>query len=282
MTFMTFLVLLIALLIERFFDWGHLRHWQWYGVLQRKVAERLPSKQPWLVLAASILPILIVVGIVSCLLTNVLYGVVALVFQLAIVLYCLGPQNLWADTFACLNALTKGDAKAASEKLQALFGVGDMSSSQGMHKQLLSHLYVEANQRVFAVVFWYAVLGPVGALLYRMIAISATTTNVQQPMVAAQAQRAEGWLDWIPVRVFTFLFALGGHFARVINCWRKKVVLGVSSNNALLMDCGIAALGGEADGPVAEDGSAERDAVSLLDRVFVIVLVIVLVLAMMS
>jgi AmpE protein len=280
MTFLAFLVLLIALLIERFFDWSHLRHWQWFGLLQRKIAERLPSKQPWLVLAAAVLPIMILTSLLSFLLVGVLYGVASLIFQLFILLYCLGPQNLWADAFACINAITKGDAKNASEKLKALFGIIDISSAQSMHKQLLDHIFIESNQRVFAVVFWFVALGPVGAVFYRLVALIAQERQTASPLVSEQAKKVEALLDWIPVRVFTFLFALGGQFSQVINYWRKKAIHCVHSNNALLTECGVAALGGDPDGAVANDGSAERDAISLLDRVFIIVLVIVLVIAM--
>lgn len=279
---MTFIVTLIALLIERFFDWGHIRHWSWYTNYQRLIAKRLPGKAAYLVLAATIAPLLIAVLIVSAAFDGFLYGLASLLFQLFIVLYCLGPQNLWADAFAAINALVQGDAQTAADKLRVLFGVTTLSSAQTAHKGLLEQIFIQANSRVFAVVFWYVVLGPVGAVLYRTISLSSNEIPNQElsPEVAQTAHSAELVLDWLPVRAFTFIFALAGHFSQVVACWRKKVMLSAASNQEMLTSCGLAALGDEDNANIAEDGATEKEAISLLDRVFVIVLVMIAVLAL--
>jgi AmpE protein len=201
------------------------------------------------------------------------------------VLYCLGPHNLWADSFACISALTQGDAHAAGEKLKALFGIAEIQDAQSLHKQLLSNIFIQSNRRVFGVIFWYAILGPAGALLYRTASLSAVAAPEQEGAAVNVTQPAhfvESVLNWLPVRVFTFIFALGGHFARVLSTWRKKALLGLNSSDDMLAACGIAALGNEEEAAVAEDGSMEKEAISLLDRVFVITLVIVAVVVMVG
>lgn len=105
---MMFIVTLVALLIERFFDWSHLRRWNWYLALQQVMYQRLPGKSAIVVLAATIIPLLLVVAIISFLLHGFLYGFGNLIFQVFILLYCFGPQNLWADVFAAINALLHG------------------------------------------------------------------------------------------------------------------------------------------------------------------------------
>lgn len=272
---MTFIVTLTALLIERFFDWSHIRHWSWYTAYQRVIAQRLPGKAAYLVLAATIIPLLLAVVIVSAALDGFLYGLASLLFQLFVVLYCLGPQNLWADAFASINALVQSDAQTAADKLKALFGVTNMSSAHAAHRELLNQIFVQSNSRVFAVVFWYVILGPVGAVLYRTISMSSNAAPNQEasPQVAQIAHSLELVLDWLPIRVYTFIFALGGHFSQVLTSWRRQVMRGVTSNQEMLTDCGVAALAN----PDAEDGSSEKEAIALLDRVFVIVLVIVAV-----
>ena len=281
---MTFIVTLIALLIERFFDWSHIRHWSWYTGYQRLIAKRLPGKSAYLVLGATVVPLILGVLIISVALDGFLYGFASLLFQLFVLLYCLGPQNLWADAFACMNALVQGDAQTAGDKLKALFGITNMSNAQTAHKALIEQLFIQSNQRVFAVVFWYVVLGPLGAVLYRTVNLSSNAVANQEasPEVAQTAYSFEMLLDWIPIRIFTFIFALGGHFAQVLACWCKRVTLGVASNKDLLTGCGIAALGIDEQGNLPEDGSAEKETISLLDRVFVIVLVLVAVVVLVS
>ena len=170
---MTFIVTLIALLIERFFDWSHLRSWNWYSNYQLAVTKRFPGKSPYFILAATIIPLLLLVLLLQITLKHSLFGLVEFLFQLFLFLYCLGPQNLWADTFACINALVQGDTQLAGDKLKASFGVTETDSKQTLHSQLLNNIFIAANRRVFAIVFWFLVLGPIGAVLYRTITLSS-------------------------------------------------------------------------------------------------------------
>jgi len=273
---MTFMVSLITLLIERFFDWSHLRQWHWFLAYQRAFLERLTGQSPYLVLILTLLPLLVGVGVINFALQNVLFGFIKLAFQLVVVLYCLGPKNLWADSFASINAFTQGDAHNAADKLKAAFGINEVPSSQEAHRLFLNAIFIAANRRVFGVIFWYVVLGPVGAVLYRTISLSVTEGAKVEALaiLSAPARLFETLLDWVPVRIFTFLFALGGQFVQVLTCWRKKVLLGLDGNEILLEECGQAAVG-IVEGKIPEAVAPETAAISLLDRVFIIVLVLI-------
>lgn len=281
---MTFIVTLIALVIERFFDWSHLRKWQWYSNYQRAIIKRFPGKPPYFALAVTIVPLLLAVLIVQLSLKHVLFGMAEFLFQLFLFLYCLGPQNLWADTFACINALVKGDLPLASEKMKASFGVTDNGTKEEMHSKLLNNIFIAANRRIFAIVFWFLILGPVGAVLYRTITLSSADFPKQEtaPELLPVARSVESVLDWIPVRILTFVFALGGHFVQVFSCIRKKPMMNLEMNDVLLTECGTAALGSGDIVQKAEDGSVERNAIGLLDRSFVIALVIVAIIVMLN
>lgn len=275
---MMFIVTLIALLIERFFDFSHVRSWSWYGALQRTLAKKLQGQSPYVMLAISIVVPVLAIEIIALMLSGILYGFVSLIFQLLVLLYCLGPQDLWADTFSCLAALSQGNPDKALEKLKAAFGINEMSDVQTTHRQLLSHIFIEANRRVFTVVFWYVILGPAGAVLARVVSYNSRGDSL--PELSQGAHTVETVLEWAPARLITVIFALGGHFTNVIACWSKKVLVSLSGSDALLSHCGMAALGFDDQSLIPENGNAERDAISLLDRVFIIVLVIVAVLAL--
>jgi AmpE protein len=281
---MTFIVTLVGLLIERFFDWSHLRHWSWYMAYQRAITHKIASKSPYLALAMTIVPVLILVALLDYLLQDWLYGFLRLVFDIVVFIYCLGPKDLWADAFACTTALGQPDADQAAEKIKTSFGVTNNNTySQSLHKHLLNNLFIEANRRVFAVVFWFVVLGPVGSVMYRAVTLSASDfpNDDIDPSLAQSARSVEAALNWLPIRIFTFLFALGGHFAKVLSFWRKHVMRGLDSNEVLLMECGVAALGSDEQGSMPEDGSVERSAISLLDRAFVITLVIIAIMVLL-
>lgn len=275
---MMFMVTLIALLIERFFDWSYLRQGNGFIAFQQYVAKKLPGSSPYVLLALTILPVLVAVVLVEVAIDGWLYGFAKLVYELALLVYCLGPQNLWADTFGHLNAKAYGGKGARDEASTPLVGQGN-SRSQPMQRHFLEHIFLEANRRLFAVIFWYSVLGAFGMVLYRLVSLSASQAFGQSPQTTTEAQRIGSILDWLPVRIFAFFFALGGHFVQVFTIWQGAEFVGLASNEALLVGSGVAALGMEM-GHVPEDGSAEKSAISLLDRALVMWVVVLAILTL--
>lgn len=268
---MIFIVSLIALLIERFFDWSHLRSWQWYEVYENKITKRFATLPPYLMLALILLPLVIMTILLDYLLKGILYGVIRLVFQTVILIYCLGPKNFWADIFESMTALKSTNATTAREKLQANFGIMHDTSTT-LHRRFLDVIFIQANARVFAVLFWFAIIGPAGALLYRLTALAANQMNDR---ITSIARTFYELLNWLPIRCFTFLFALGGHFVSVLFAWRDGVFLGIDSNENLLTECGAAALGTEDPSKIPQDDSPERQAIALIDRSMIITLIII-------
>ncbi len=246
---MTFFVIFIGLLVERFFDSTHLRNWQWYNAYEHAIIARLPGKSTYITLAVIIIPLMILAALINMLLVGWLYGLLNLIFSILILLYCLGPRDLWADAFA----MPTSDEPEAAPNLS---------------KHFLTHIFIEANRRVFAVVFWFAIFGPMGAVLYRTAALSC-----EEPALAKGAERLINILDWLPARLLTLLLALGGHFSQVLAHWRKHAGEGLNSNETLLVECGTAALGLEDKSmPIT---ALHKNAISLLDRAFILMLVLV-------
>lgn len=274
---MTFIATLIALIIERFFHWTQLRHWTWFPKYQRMLIGRISNWSSYALLAICALPLLIIVGVINHILGFWFHGVLKIIFDVVVLLYCMGPDNLWLQTFSCLNELHKEDPKYVVERAQATFGIAPVENSQAFHQALTGAIFTAANQRVFAVVFWFVILGPIGAVLYRVTTLCAAQSDFGLTQVAKQAQQI---LDWIPARVFTFLFALGGHFVEVFNIWKADAKTGLDGNDKLLMESGVAAIDVKDSNHLPEDGSAEKSALELLDRVFVIWLVILAVITL--
>lgn len=261
-----FITVFITLLIERFFDWSHIRKWSWYATLEKVVALKLTHVSPYMVVVATIVPLVLGLIIVNWLFGHILYGLLYPVLQVVGLLYCYGPRNLWVDAFAAINSSGKGMVTG--------FNISASHSPQAMQQQVLNQIFVTANERIFGVVFWYVFLGLPGALTYRLVNVA---TEYSQSTEAVQAaQNIQNVLNWLPVRAFTGLFALAGNFSRVLQNWRRYAVAGVEGNEVMLYECGIAAVTENAD-HLPPDSSVEKNAVGLLDRVFIIVLVIMLI-----
>lgn len=276
---MSFTTIFVALLIERFFDFSHLRKLGWYAQLQRLISQKLPGQTPYIVLVATMLPLIIGVWLVGFILEDMLFGFVKLAFSVFVILYCLGPRNLWADLYAANSTLASGDVNEAASKLKSTFDITATQDAKQNHRELINHFFVAANRRVFAILFWYSCVGVVGVVLYRFLTLAASdeqSNNV--PALTTAAAQADGYLNWPAIRLLTFIFALGGNFGRVISIWVKKVGSGPDANDALLLDCGNAALNSLDAEKIATDGTAEKEAISLFDRSLIITLVIVAVL----
>ncbi|EMI1673958.1 regulatory signaling modulator protein AmpE [Pseudomonas aeruginosa] len=143
-----------------------------------------------------------------------------------------------------------GLLKALREEAQAAFHVAerDLGILGGSESELIGrvhgHLLWQGYQSFFAVIFWYALLGPVAALAYRLLALALE--HARQPALREQAARVRHILDWLPVRALVLSFALVGNFLAVI-----RVLL----HWLLAWDISAAALLGKA-GRVASDVEA--------------------------
>ncbi|MDX1901515.1 MAG: regulatory signaling modulator protein AmpE [Gammaproteobacteria bacterium] len=243
---MTFIIIILSLLIERFFHWRKHRHWEWLEGYQAGFKLSISKWHPTMQALLILLPVLVLVGIIQILLINRLYHVPAIVFGVVVLLYCLGPDNLWVEF----------QARAKSE--------------EHVDSVAFANAFFEASYyRIFAVIFWFAILGPVGAVLYRMIERLAEHSET----LSSQMIWLRQCLDWLPIRILTFIFALGGHFTEVIACWERNTLHGLSSSQPLLLECGFAAL--DRRDAVADEREIEWEAIALFDRSLVVFVVLI-------
>lgn len=141
------------------------------------------------------------------------------------------------------------------------------------------------SDAVFAALFWFALLGPAGAVLYRL-------SNTLDAMWGYRSERYErfGWaaariddgLNWLPARLTALTYAALGDGPRALRCWRAQAPQWDSPNAGPVMAAGAGALGvrlgGDApyrgvweprprlgEGAAADAGSIRR-ALALVER----------------
>ena len=100
--------------------------------------------------------------------------------------------------------------------------------------------------RSFAVIFWYALLGPVAALAYRQLALAAE--HARTPAVADNAGQLRHAFDWVPVRLLAASFALVGNFVAVTRVMLHELLNWNISAAQLISKIGCVA--GEVPAPV--------------------------------
>lgn len=211
---MSFLVLLMALWLEKFSALRQRlqRDGFWLRQLAKVESSSRLQAAPWLSLAFLVLLPMLLLGVLLLLLKPLAYGWLALPVHLLVLMFCLGRGDVLTALGPFRDAWRRGDSEAAY-----LVASRDLAVQADDRQQLLTHvqdyLLWQAYQSFFAVIFWYALLGPVAVLAYRLLALSAE--HAQLPALRERAEQLRHSLDWLPVRVLATSFALVGNFVAV-------------------------------------------------------------------
>lgn len=74
-------------------------------------------------------------------------------------------------------------------------------------------IFLLAERQIFALMFWFCVLGIQGLLAMAFIEyIARESVFNEHPKVQQAAEQLQGWLVWLPQRLMGLSFALVGHF----------------------------------------------------------------------
>ena len=164
------------------------------------------------------LPVLLV-ATVQLLLGQSLYGLPLFLFALAVLVYTWGPRDLDLDVDAVVDARS---AEARRTAAAALFPEGGEPVLEG--PSLVEAVFRCALWRWFGVLFWFLLLGPAGAVLYRLISLSAQGES-QRVLPEAQSEAARLFvavLNWPVAHLMTFGLALAANFDGVLAAWRVR------------------------------------------------------------
>lgn len=140
-----------------------------------------------------------------------------LAFAVIVLVYALGPREIEADIDAVLRA---PDALRRDEAIAALRH--DDAPLTWFAPVMVEAAFYGALRRRFGVLFWFFLLGPAGALGYRLaqilgreatLALDAATRNT--------ARRVADALDWIPAHLMVFAMALVSDFDAVMGAWKQ-------------------------------------------------------------
>ncbi len=165
---------------------------------------------------------LLVLGLVQAALAGVWLGLLSLLLGIAVLFYCLRFQGLDRQVEAFVDAAEGGDTGRARELAAGLLE-RSLAEDESEVRQVTAAVLVQANERLFAVVFWFAVLGPLGAFLYRLswyLAYRTPPEDAEAGFIDA-ALRLHGILAWVPARLTALGYALAGSFEDGLQEWRN-------------------------------------------------------------
>ncbi len=137
---------------------------------------------------------------------------------IAILIYTFGPRDLDVDVGNVIQAQDETERRAALEELLDGPVPDDRKECRAA---VINAVFSKALKRWFAIIFWFAVIGIYGALLYRLASwISAGDhgLNEGQKNLFLRLNRV---MDWPVAQLMTLALAVATDFDSVYHAWRK-------------------------------------------------------------
>lgn len=134
--------------------------------------------------------------------------------------------------------------------------------------------FVLVHETSFGVLFWYAVLGFSGALLYWFLVLAKQTNVVMDPINAGVRQTLtllHALAAWIPARITGFIYALMGNFDPGFKCWVGCMRDTKMLSSQVLQECG----------ECAASSNNVDDELRLVNRAFIAWVVLVVIVVML-
>ena len=182
--------------------------------------------------------------------------------DVALLYFALGGRSLAEHAAAVATPLATGDLAGArcnigrmvSRETAALDG-------EGVARAAVESVLENGNDAVFGALFWFALLGGPGALLFRL----ANTLdamwgyrNERYVFFGWAAARLDDALNYLPARLTALTYALFGRTGAALACWRIQAAAWDSPNAGPVMAAGAGALGLRLGGAATYHGRREE------------------------
>jgi AmpE protein len=185
-----------------------------------------------------------------------LNGFAYLLLAIVVLFFSLGPRDIGEEIDAYCQALESEDDEEIQHAAKAIVE-GDVPADERERiARVEEAVCIQANNRLFAIVFWFVVLGPLAAWAYRVTdlirrrAVFTAARDEESDGVAARIRNAatmlHGWFAWIPARLTAVGYATAGNFDEALAALRapssERDASTSEHSEHLLARVGVAAL----------------------------------------
>ncbi|MBD3647671.1 MAG: regulatory signaling modulator protein AmpE [Pseudomonadales bacterium] len=155
------------------------------------------------------LPVL-VLWLISLAIADWIAGLLWLIVCVLVLIYGI---DIYDEELACDDQLSW---------LRSLNEDNDLSEAVQKQADFRLRISFEVFQSLHPALFWFLLLGPIGTLIYAVSRdyLEGLDGDDETPELA---ERVVYWMEWIPVRVTGFIFALLGDFAACFGQWLRTL-----------------------------------------------------------
>jgi len=277
---MSFLALLISLLLDQALrHLEYMRGPRWFYAYYESLRFLAQSSNFWRA-GTSVLVIVLVPTVATLFVGHLLdhiWSALGFVFSVLLLLLTLGPRDLHTQVGEYIEASQSGDEQNAGTMAREILGAEPPADAAARSEAVTHAVLAESNDRLFGIFFWFALLGPAGAVLFRSVDFlrRMPADEARSSEFVAAVNRLYGLLAWIPAHLAALGYALAGSFEDAVsdikvfyaNCSAQFFQV----NNEVLVCAGLGALRASAEEP----GTGRlRSALLLIRRTVIIWLVI--------
>lgn len=276
---MTLIIILTALALDFFL--GKLdvfRNVNWFISLFYSLEKRFAQYKAWdsslgllLLIAVAMSGLLIILY-----LTNEVSWIVESIIALIVLVYCLAPEALDNRLDEYIQAVENDDNDTVTTLTAALVDESVTDEIDTNEIAIIKSAIVESHKRTFAVICWFLILGPFGALLYRLVNALDDELKEIRSGLSESTEILLNILEWPSSRLMVLGLALAGHLVDALPGWGKAEHLSFEVNDKVLTDSGLGALQyqPEIDIPDREKSYWIDELKSLLNRTLIVWLAI--------
>jgi AmpE protein len=187
---------------------------------------------------------------------DTLAGFTYLLLAIVVLFFSLGPRDVGEEVGEYCDALGSEDEEKVHNAAKAILEDDVPDDPFERTRCVEAAVCVQANNRLFGVIFWFVVLGPLAAWAYRATdlirrravfnATRGDGTDANADRMREAAETLHGWVAWIPARLTAIGYAAAGHMDDAIAAFRApmedKDLTTSERSEHLLARVGLAAL----------------------------------------
>lgn len=160
--------------------------------------------------------------------------------------FCLGWTSLRQHANAVADGFKSGGIESAREQVARIVSRDTESMDEAAAARATIESVLEnGSDAIFAPLFWFVLLGPAGAIGYRLANTLDAMWGYRTECLNQfgwMSAKMDDFLNYLPARLTAMTYAVFGDFSQAMNCWHRQASNCASPNGGPVMCSGAGAL----------------------------------------